>query len=38
MKAWLAYAFFVLLNAFLLGLVLAACVEKAIRPKFIPNL
>lgn len=38
MKAWLAYAFFLVLSIVLLGLMLAACVEKAIRPKFMPNL
>ena len=34
MKPVWVYAFFVLLNAVLLGLVLAACVSKAIMPRF----
>jgi len=33
MKAWLVYAFLVVLNAILLGLVLAACMSKAIMPR-----
>jgi hypothetical protein len=37
MKAWLAYAFFLVLNIILLGVVLAACAEKAIWPRFLPR-
>jgi hypothetical protein len=33
MKPYLAYAFFVVLNAILLGIVLAACMSKAIMPR-----
>ncbi len=34
MRPYLVYAFFVLLNAILLGIVLAACMSKAIIPRF----
>ena len=33
MKGVWVYAFFVLLNAILLGIVLAACLSKAIMPR-----